>query len=282
MKKESSKERSNKESRKNIPPPLIPSPLAKAMGMKSEEEAMSSTGMKSEEEAKSSTRMKSVEEAKSSTRMRSEEEAMSSTGMRSEEESMSSTRMKSEEEAKSSTGMRSEEEAMSSTMVREAKAEKQIDIAAFLRFFEAARREFHSTLPAVRWLSPGQRQSLQILYSKYGCEGVRETVIKFCRSSFINGRRGPTRRQFTLFWLFYEDNFLKTMGGAYDDPALPPALQAAAERREARRQWMETNRRLYEEEKERERAQREQSVSRAITYEEWVEMNGGHKIEVPD
>ena len=222
MKKESSKERSNKESRKNIPPPLIPSPLAgpQAMGIRSEEEAMSSTRMESEEE-----------------------EAMSSTGMRSE---------------------------------------KQIDIAAFLRFFEAARREFHSTLPAVRWLSPGQRQSLQILYSKYGCEGVRETVIKFCRSSFINGRRGPTRRQFTLFWLFYEDNFLKTMGGAYDDPVLSPALQAAAERREARRQWMETNRRLYEEEKERERAQREQSVSRAITYEEWVEMNGGHKIEVPD
>ena len=59
-------------------------------------------------------------------------------------------------------------------------------------------------------------------------------------------------------------------------------MQAEAERREAQRQLAETNRRLYEEEKERERAAREQAKHRAISYEEWVRQNGGHEIALPD
>ena len=131
-------------------------------------------------------------------------------------------------------------------------------------------------------LSDHQQRTLQHLYSRYGYEKMRDAVIKFCRSSFINGRRGYTRTRFTLFWLLHEDHFLKTLGGCYDDPELTPQLQAETERREAQRQLAETNRRLYEEEKERERAAREQAKHRAISYEEWVRQNGGHEIALPD
>ncbi len=100
-----------------------------------------------------------------------------------------------------------------------ATTDKDINLLAFMEFFNRTMQEHHAQIPTITQISGKRKQALLARLKEHGKENLRTAVINAAKSPFLNG--ASEKPFFASFdWIFRPNNFPKVLEGNYNHEIL--------------------------------------------------------------
>lgn len=106
--------------------------------------------------------------------------------------------------------------AQSCTIVQTDKPKPDVDVKAFVKYFNDKVAEHHSTIGIVKTITEQRKGSILSRARENGKDALKIVVDKAVASDFLNGKNKKSW-QATFDWLMRPTNFVKVLEGNYDN-----------------------------------------------------------------